>query len=80
MVRNAETLLEEALRLPAAERSEVAMKLFDSLDDSPDSELDASWDEEIRRRIDDIESGREVPIPHEQAMRMIFGDLSSDDN
>jgi len=30
MVRNAETLLEEALRLPEAERGEMVAKLLDS--------------------------------------------------
>ena len=30
--------------------------------------------------IEEVESGREIPIPHEQAMRMIFGDAASDDD
>jgi putative addiction module component (TIGR02574 family) len=34
----------------------------------PDPAVDAAWAEEIKRRIDDIESGREVGIPGEEVM------------
>ena len=34
----------------------------------PDPKVDAAWAEEIKRRIDDIESGREVGIPGEEVM------------
>jgi putative addiction module component (TIGR02574 family) len=34
----------------------------------PDPAVDAAWAEEIKRRIDDIESGREVGIPGEKVM------------
>ena len=34
----------------------------------PDPKVDAAWAEEIKRRIDDIESGREAGIPGEEVM------------
>ena len=34
----------------------------------PDPALDAEWAAEMKRRIDDIESGREVGIPGEEVM------------
>jgi putative addiction module component (TIGR02574 family) len=34
----------------------------------PDPKVDAAWAGEIKRRIDDIESGREVGIPGEEVM------------
>jgi len=34
----------------------------------PDPELDAAWAVEIKRRIEDIESGREVGIPGDEVM------------
>lgn len=74
MVRNVETLLEAALRLSEAERGELAAKLLDSLEEDPDGDVDATWGEEIRLRIEEIESGKEVPIPWDQARKMIFGD------
>ncbi len=42
----------------------------------PDPGLDASWSAEIKRRVDDIESGREVGIPGDEVMaraRKIIG-------
>jgi putative addiction module component (TIGR02574 family) len=77
MQRNAELLLEEALQLPEAERGKLVAKLLESLDATEDENFDPEWDEEIRLRIEEVESGKEVPIPHEQAMRMIFGNRNS---
>jgi putative addiction module component (TIGR02574 family) len=52
--------------------SEEIEKLFDRLLVSnyrlPNPEVDAAWAAEIKRRIDDIESGREVGIPGEEVM------------
>jgi putative addiction module component (TIGR02574 family) len=44
--------------------------LIDSLDDEPEEEgVEAAWDEEIKRRVDDIRSGRVKTIPGEQVLR-----------
>jgi putative addiction module component (TIGR02574 family) len=32
----------------------------------PKADVDAAWDEEIQRRIDDLEAGRTEAIPAEQ--------------
>ena len=37
----------------------------------PDPEYDAAWGAEIQRRIDDIESGREVGVPGEEVMARV---------
>jgi putative addiction module component (TIGR02574 family) len=37
----------------------------------PDPEHDAAWGAEIKRRLDDIESGREVGIPGEEVMARV---------
>jgi putative addiction module component (TIGR02574 family) len=42
----------------------------------PDPEHDTAWASEIKRRIDDIESGREVGIPGDEVMaraRQVIG-------
>lgn len=49
-------VLEEALSLDEAERAKIARELILSLDRA-DEDIEASWGEEIRRRIDEIESG-----------------------
>ncbi len=37
----------------------------------PDPELDAEWAAEIKRRVDDIESGREAGIPGDEVMARV---------
>lgn len=45
-------------------------RLVESLDDEPAEEgVEAAWDEEIKRRVDDIRSGRVRTIPGEQVLR-----------
>ena len=53
---------------------EQVEKLFERLLSNyrlPDSAMDTAWAEEIKRRIDDIESGREVGIPGEEVMARV---------
>ena len=47
-------------------------RLIESLDNLPaDEGIEAAWGEEIRRRVDDIRSGRVKGIPGEQVLREI---------
>lgn len=64
-----ESVLNAALRLPEAEREELADRLLESLD-----EVEAEWDEEIRGRLDDIRSGRVTPIPAAAARKLFLSD------
>ena len=50
-----------ALNLPPDQRAQLAQQLLASLDWDPD--IEAAWDEEIKRRVADWEAGlvREVP-------------------
>ena len=72
-------LLAAALRLPEDAREELADRLYESLGPPDAGDVDAAWAEEIKRRIDDLESGRAKAIPWEQARRMIFGDGDESD-
>ena len=63
-------LLERALALTSEERGLLIDRLMVSLDDEPAEEgVEAAWDEEIKRRVDDIRSGRVKTIPGEQVLR-----------
>jgi putative addiction module component (TIGR02574 family) len=67
-------LLEEALRLPPAEREALAGRLFDSLEkDDPGAEV--AWQAEVERRIAELDQGKVKPIPWAEARRIIFGDI-----
>jgi putative addiction module component (TIGR02574 family) len=63
-------LLEKALTLSTQERGLLIDRLVESLDDEPAEEgVEAAWDAEIKRRVDDIRSGRVNTIPGEQVLR-----------
>ena len=65
-------LLEKALALSTRERGVLIDRLIESLDEGPPEEgVEAAWDEEIKRRVDDIRSGRVKTIPGEQVLRRL---------
>ena len=71
MSSKAKKLLDEALRLPPADREALASELFDSLEnDDPDAA--AIWDMEIEKRITELEKGKVKPISWAEARRQIF--------
>jgi putative addiction module component (TIGR02574 family) len=55
------TLVDElsarAKTLSVQDRARLAEELLASLDQEPDSEVDAAWDREIQRRVAEVESG-----------------------
>lgn len=66
-----EDLENQALRLPPKERSELIHRLIVSLDGAPEESPEAiakAWDEEIARRVADMEAGRTKWIPAEEVM------------
>ena len=56
-------LLQKALALPEDERAELASTLIDSLDPVTDENVEAAWQEEISRRIEELRSGKVKTIP-----------------
>jgi len=55
-------------QLPTNERAELAHLLLQSLDDSQDADAEAAWEQEIARRVAEIESGRVSGRPAEEVM------------
>ena len=51
MTQKSQVLLEEALKLTAYERAEVAEQLIASLDEVPDTDVEQAWQEEVQRRL-----------------------------
>lgn len=60
-----EELRERALELSSHERLELAEDLLESVDDEDPAEVEAAWAHEIKRRVEDVESGRAELIPGE---------------
>ena len=60
---------QELLKLPAADRARLAERLIASLDE--DSEVEAAWIAEVRRRDEELQSGAVEAIPVEGALKTI---------
>jgi putative addiction module component (TIGR02574 family) len=62
-MRQAEEILEAALKLEPGDRAHLVAELSASLEGV---ELGEAWDAELQRRIDDIDAGRVEPVPGEE--------------
>ncbi len=71
MNREATELLKKALSLSVEERADLAGSLIESLDDSEDDSVAAAWDEEIARRMAELDSGKVKPVSLEEARRRL---------
>jgi putative addiction module component (TIGR02574 family) len=71
-----ETLLEQAKKLPDADREELARRLYDTLPPLPEmpqvwdseEEAEAAWQTELQRRLDDVANGTAECVPWEEAL------------
>ena len=60
----------QAKALPPEARARLAEELLASLDPH-DTEVEAAWDEELRRRIDEVERGTVQLISADQAFAQV---------
>ena len=71
-------VLEKALSLSEQERELLIDRLVESLANEPTEEgVEAAWSEEIRRRVDDIRSGRVKTVPGEQVLSRLKARLQN---
>jgi putative addiction module component (TIGR02574 family) len=68
MTATFDTVLQDALRLPVEERSRMASRLIESVDDGDEVELSPAWRAEINRRVESILDGTAKLIEHEEVM------------
>lgn len=69
-----EELEAQALKLSPRERSELIHRLLISLDGEPEGtpdEIAKAWDEEIARRMADMEAGRTKWIPADEVFKEV---------
>ena len=71
MTQKSQVVLDEALKLTAQERAEVAEQLIASLDEGPDTGVEQAWQEEVQRRLQQIERGEVKTIPWEEVQRRL---------
>jgi len=76
MTAEVSELLKKALALPVEARAALAESLLESLDEEPvDEGVEAAWSEEIKRRIEEIDSGKVQMIPYEEVRRRLAARL-----
>lgn len=72
----AKTVLRQALGLSSKDRARLASQLIESLDGEQDPDVDAAWDAEIKRRMEEVNSGKAKLIPWEKVraeLRQLVG-------
>ena len=75
-----EELENQALRLSPKERGELIHRLIVSLDGEPEESPEAiakAWDEEISRRVADMEAGRTQWIPADKVMARLRAKINA---
>ena len=71
MATNIERVAEQAMKLPAESRAELADRLVESLDSEVIGRIDRLWLDEAKRRRDEVRSGRVKTISGEDARRRV---------
>lgn len=68
MIATFDSILEQALQLPIEDRSRIASRLIESVDEAEDVEVSPGWKAEIEKRMQSIREGTAKLIPHEVVM------------
>ena len=71
MTQQAFDLLQKALSLSEEERADLACSLMESLDAAVDEGAESAWNEEINRRIAELDSGKAKTVPWDEVQRRL---------
>lgn len=71
MSTTAEQIYQEALSLPPDDRAELTERLIASLVDDIPADIARAQLDEVRRRIDQVESGEVILIPGDEALAQV---------
>jgi len=72
MERNLKEVFQEAVQLPERDRATLAGLLIETLDPVSESDVEAAWSEEIKRRLAEIDAGKVELIPWEDVRAELF--------
>lgn len=76
----ASDILEKALTLSTQDRGALIGRLIESLDEAPpEPGVEEAWAEEIKRRVDDVRSGKVQMIPGEEVLRDLAKEFPEDE-
>jgi len=77
MNRSAQEILEDARQLPLSEVNWLIESLLQERDSPPDAQIEAAWDGEIKRRLDEIDSGAVELIAGDEVRAEMIASLSA---
>ena len=69
MITDFKEIENSALELNEKQRAELAKRLINSLDEHVDENIEQAWIDEVRRRKEEIKSGKITPVPGEEVHR-----------
>lgn len=72
-----DALAHEAAQLPVAEQHALLDRIVDALTSAAERDVAAAWDEEIARRIDDLDRGIAEPVPWAEVQRRLHARRAS---
>jgi putative addiction module component (TIGR02574 family) len=75
MTEEVADLLKKALALPVEARAALAGSLLDTLDETVDEDVEASWQAEIASRIEQLDTATAKTIPWTEVRRRLFAKL-----
>jgi len=71
MNAQSEKIIEKALKMPQHERAYIAEKLISSLDKKTDPDVEKAWQEEIQKRVNQINSTEVECLPWEEVYQRL---------
>ena len=71
MTQRALELLPKVLALTEEERAELAGSLIESLDGRADADAESAWNQEIARRVAEMDAGRAKTVSWEEVQERI---------
>jgi putative addiction module component (TIGR02574 family) len=66
MKPSAKDILDRALEMPESDRAAIAERLLASLDAKPDPDVEEAWQQEIQRRLSELDRGEVQCVPWEE--------------
>ena len=72
-------IIDQALQQPEKERARIAEKLISSLDQTIDLDFELAWQQEIDKRLKEIDSGTVECIPWEDVRSKLYQNANAQD-
>ena len=74
-----ESIIDQALQQPEKERARIAERLISSLHHAADANVELAWQEEVARRLKEIDSGAVQCIPWEDVRARLYENARAKD-